>query len=108
MWEGERAGAMMSGPLISGSSQTAAPFQFPFIVLEGRVAFFYLQTPSPYFFGNNPPPRRLQFQPSSPFNFNPVTFTFNPRHLSISTSSPFNFQTSSLFHFLSFSLMVVV
>jgi hypothetical protein len=24
---------MMSGPLVNGSSQTAAPFQFPFIVL---------------------------------------------------------------------------
>jgi hypothetical protein len=29
-WEGEGL-AMMSGPLISGNSQTAAPFQFPFI-----------------------------------------------------------------------------
>jgi hypothetical protein len=31
--EGEGAGAMMLGPLVNGSSQTAAPFQFPFIVL---------------------------------------------------------------------------
>jgi hypothetical protein len=38
--EGEGAGAMMLGPLVSGNSQTAAPFQFPFIVLHGRGAFF--------------------------------------------------------------------
>jgi hypothetical protein len=29
-WEGEGL-AMMSGPLVSGNSQTTAPFQFPFI-----------------------------------------------------------------------------
>jgi hypothetical protein len=40
MREGEGAGAMMSGPLISGSNQPAAPFQFPFIVLHGQGAFF--------------------------------------------------------------------
>jgi hypothetical protein len=91
MWEGERAGAMMSGPLISGSSQTAAPFQFPFIVLEGRVAFFLFANPVAFFFWEQPPspspsistliafqfqPRHLHFQPSSPFNFNLVTFQF--------------------------------
>jgi hypothetical protein len=67
MREGEGAGAMMSGPLINGSSQTVAPFQFPFIVLDGRVAFFYFQTLLP------------SIQPSSPFNFNLVAFQFpNP------------------------------
>jgi hypothetical protein len=39
-----RDGAMMSGPLVNGSSQTIAPFQFPFIVLlHGRGAIFNLQ-----------------------------------------------------------------
>jgi hypothetical protein len=72
---------MVSGPLISVSCQTALPFQFPYIVLNGRVAFFYFQTLSP--------------------------FNFNPRRL-YSTPSLFNFQTPSLFYFLHFSLMVVV
>jgi hypothetical protein len=39
---------MMSGPLVNGSSQTAAPFQFPFIVLlHGCGAIFNLQPSSP-------------------------------------------------------------
>jgi hypothetical protein len=43
-----RGGAMMSGPLVNGSSKTAAPFQFPFIVLlHGRGAIFNLQPSSP-------------------------------------------------------------
>jgi hypothetical protein len=46
-WEGEGAGAVTSGPLVSSSSQTVTPFQFPFITLDGRAAFFYFQTPSP-------------------------------------------------------------
>jgi hypothetical protein len=79
---GEGAGAMVSDPLIRINSQTAEPFQFPYIVLDGRVAFFYFQTLSP--------------------------FSLNPRHLSISTLSPFNFQTLSLFYFLPFSLMAAV
>jgi hypothetical protein len=34
MWGGERrGGAMMSGPLVNDSSQTVAPFQFPFTIL---------------------------------------------------------------------------
>jgi hypothetical protein len=78
--EGEGAGAMMSGPLVSGSSQTAAPFQFPFIVLDGCDTFFNFN------------PRRLQLQPSSP----------------TSPSPPLNFQTSSLFYFLPFSLMAAM
>jgi hypothetical protein len=62
MWEGEWAWAMMSCTLVNGSSQTAAPFQFPFIVLlHGRGALFNFN------------PRRLlqlqshrQLHPSSP------------------------------------------
>jgi hypothetical protein len=64
--EGEGAGTMMSGPLVNGNSQTAAPFQFPNIVLDARVAL-------------------LQLQPSSPtstlvaFQFpNPIAFLFPP------------------------------
>jgi hypothetical protein len=52
----EGAGAMMSGPLVSSSSQTTMPFQSPFIVLDGRGAFFNFN------------PCRLQLQPSSHFN----------------------------------------
>jgi hypothetical protein len=39
---------MMLGPLVNGSSQNAAPFQFPFIVLlqHGRGAIFNLQPSS--------------------------------------------------------------
>jgi hypothetical protein len=86
--EGEAA--MMSGPLMNSSSQTATPFQFPFIVLlHGRGAFF-----------NFNPRLLLQLQSSSPtssliaFNFNPCRLqlqsllptsslitNFNPRHL---------------------------
>jgi hypothetical protein len=45
--EGEGLGAMVSGPLVSDNSQTKTPFQFPFIVLDGRVTIFYFQTSSP-------------------------------------------------------------
>jgi hypothetical protein len=40
-----RGGAMISAPLVNGSSQTATPFQFSFIVLlrHGRGAIFNLQ-----------------------------------------------------------------
>jgi hypothetical protein len=108
---------MMSGPLINSSSQTAAPFQFPFIVLShDRGSFF-----------NFNPHHLLQLQSSLPtsslvaFNFNPhhlqlqsslptssLIANFNPRHLQLQPSSPFNFQTPSLFYFLPFSLMPVV
>jgi hypothetical protein len=39
---------MMSGPLVNGTSQTAAPFQFPFIILlqRGRGPIFNLQPSS--------------------------------------------------------------
>jgi hypothetical protein len=33
MREGEGAGALMLGPLVSGTSQIAVPFQFSFIAL---------------------------------------------------------------------------
>jgi hypothetical protein len=92
---------MMTGPLISGSSQTATLFQFPFIILlHGRGAFFNFN------------PHLLQLQSSSPtsslvtFNFNPrhlqlqsslptssLIANFNPRRLQLQPSSPFSFQT---------------
>jgi hypothetical protein len=43
-----RGGAMMSGPLVNDSSQTAVPFQFPYIVLlHGQGTIFNLQPSSP-------------------------------------------------------------
>jgi hypothetical protein len=88
----------MSVPLVNGNSQTATPFQFPFIVLlHGRGTF------------NFNPRRLLQLQSSSPtsslvaFNFNPccqlhsslptstlIAFNFNPRRLSISKPRRFS------------------
>jgi hypothetical protein len=62
---------MISGPLVNVSSQTAVPFQFPFIVLLRHVrgAIFNLQPSS------SSPRSLLQLQSSSPtsslFNFNP-------------------------------------
>jgi hypothetical protein len=88
---------MMSGPLVNGSSQTAAPFQFPFIVLlHGRGTFFNLQSSSPTLslltFNFNP---RCQIHPSFPtstfvaFNFNPSRLSISkPRRFSISSPSP--------------------
>jgi hypothetical protein len=73
--EGEGVWEMMSGPLISGSSQTTVPFQFPFTILDGRVTFFYFQTPSPSISTLG----AFQFRPSVLFNLNLVTFQFpNP------------------------------
>jgi hypothetical protein len=52
-------------PLVNGSSQTAAPFQFQFIVLlHGRGAIFNLQPSSP-------PSTSILVATSSLFNFNP-------------------------------------
>jgi hypothetical protein len=75
---------MMSGPLVNGSSQTAAPFQFPFIVLlrHGRGVIFNLQPSS----CSSPPsisilvanfiPLQLQYSlPTSSL----VAANFNPR-----------------------------
>jgi hypothetical protein len=101
---------MMSGPLVNSSSQTAAPFQFPFIVLlHGRGAFFNLQPSSPSsasILVANFIPRRLQLQSSLPTSS--LITNFNPHHLQLQPSSPFNFQTPSLFYFLPFSLMPMV
>jgi hypothetical protein len=106
----EGAGVMMSGPLINDSSQTAAPFQFPFIVLlHGRGTFFnfnprrllQLQILVANFI-----PRHLQLQSSLPTSS--LVANFHPRRLQLQLSSPFNFQTLSLFYFLPFSLMPAV
>jgi hypothetical protein len=48
--EGEEVGATVSGPLINVISQTAAPFQFPYIILDSHVTFFYFQTSLPLYF----------------------------------------------------------
>jgi hypothetical protein len=78
---------MMSGPHVNGSSQTAAPFQFPYIVLlHGRGVIFNLQPLLPsstsILVANFIP---LQLQSSLPtstlvaFQFpNPVTLLFPP------------------------------
>jgi hypothetical protein len=93
-----RDGAMMSGPLVNGSSQTAAPFQFQFIVLLRHVrgAIFNLQpsSPSPRSFNFNP---RRQLHPSST---SILLANFIPRCRQLQPSSPFKFQTQSLCYFL--------
>jgi hypothetical protein len=99
---------MMSGPLVNSSSQTAAPFQFPFIVLlHGRGAIFNLQPTSPpstsILVGNFIP---LQLQSCLPTSS--LVANFNPRHRQLQPSSPFNFQTLSLCYFLPFFLMPAV
>jgi hypothetical protein len=116
-WE-EGAGAMMSGPLVNGSSQTAAPFQFPFIVLlHGQGAFFNFNphrllqlqpssSSSTSILVANFIPRRLQLQPSLPTSS--LIANFNPHRLQLQPLSPFNFQTLLLFYFLPFSLMPAV
>jgi hypothetical protein len=73
--------------------QTAAPFQFPFIILlqHGRGAIFNLQPSSP-------PSTSILVATSSLFNFNPPC--------QLHPSSPFKFQTPSLCYFLPFSLMM--
>jgi hypothetical protein len=74
---------MMSDPHVNGSSQTAAPFQFPFIVLlrHGRGAIFNLQPSS-----SSPPSTSilvanfipLQLQSSLPTS-SLIAANFNPR-----------------------------
>jgi hypothetical protein len=89
---------MMSGPLINGSSQTAAPFQLLFIILlHVQGAFFNLQPPSPSstsILVANFIPRRLQLQSLLPTSS--LIANFNPCRLQLQPSSPFNFQTQSL------------
>jgi hypothetical protein len=105
---------MMLGPLVNSISQTAAPFQFPFIILlHGQGAFFNLQPSSPsstsslVAFFNFIPRHLLQLHPSSPTS-SLVAFNFIHRRLQLQPSSPFNFQTPLLFYFLPFSLMPTV
>jgi hypothetical protein len=101
---------MMLGPLINGSSQSATPFQFSFIVLlHGRRAFFNLQPSSPTSTSvlvSNFIPCRLQHQSSLPTSS--LVASFNPRCLKLQPSPPFDFETLLLFYFLPFSLMPVV
>jgi hypothetical protein len=90
---------MMSGPLVNGSSQTEAPFQFPFIVLlrHGRGAIFNLQPSS----CSSPPSTSilvanfipLQIQSSLPTS-SLVTANFNPRRHS--NSKPRHCAISSI------------
>jgi hypothetical protein len=88
---------MMSGPLVNGINQTAAPFQFPFVVLlrHGRGAIFNLQPsslspPSTSILVTNFIPLQLQsslptsslvaanFNPRRHSNSNPVAVIFCP------------------------------
>jgi hypothetical protein len=95
---------MMSGPLVNNHSQTAAPFQFPFIVLlHGGGAFFNLQPSLPSstsILVTNFIPHRLQLQsslptsPSSPTS-TLIAFNFNPRCLSISKPRRFSISSPS-------------
>jgi hypothetical protein len=90
---------MMSGPLVNGSSHTAAHFQFPFIVLlrHGRGAIFNLQPsisspPSTSILVTNFIPLQLQSSlPTSSLiaaNFNPRRHSnFKPRRCAISSPS---------------------
>jgi hypothetical protein len=90
---------MMSGPLVNGSSQTAVPFQFPFIVLlrHGRGTIFNLQPSS----CSSPPSTSilvanfitLQLQSSLPTSCLVAT-NFNPRRHS--NSKPRRYAISSI------------
>jgi hypothetical protein len=99
---------MMSGPLVNESSQAAAPFRFPFIVLlHGRGAIFSLQPLPPsstLIIVTNFIPLQLQ----SSLSTSSLIANFNPRHLQLQPPSLFNFQTPSLCYFLAFSLMPMV
>jgi hypothetical protein len=84
-------------PLVNGSSQIAAPFQFPFIVLlHGRGTIFNLQPSSPpstSILVTNFIPLQLQSSfPTSSLvaaNFNPRRLSISrPRHCAISYPSP--------------------
>jgi hypothetical protein len=82
---------MMSGALVNGSSQTAASFQFPVIVLlHGRGAIFNLQPSSP-------PSTSILVDTSSHFIFNPPC--------QLHPSSP---QTSTLAAFKFLNLVAVL
>jgi hypothetical protein len=98
---------MMSGPLPNGSSQTAVPFQFPFIALlrHGQGAIFNLQPSS------SSPRSLLQLQSSSPtsclFNFNPPC-QLHPSSPPTSALVTIQFPNHVAVLFRSFSLMAVV
>jgi hypothetical protein len=101
---------MMSGQLVNGSSQTAAPFQFPFIVLlHGRGAIFNLQPSS-----SSPPSTSIlvanfiPFQLQSSLQPSSLVANFNPHRRKLQPSSHFKFQTPSLCYFSPFSLMFAV
>jgi hypothetical protein len=81
---------MMSDPLVNDSSQTAALFQFPFVVLLHRLGAIF------------------NLQPSSPPSTSILVANFNPLRCQLQPSLPFNFQTPSLCYFLPFSLMPAV
>jgi hypothetical protein len=94
---------MMSGPLVNGSSQTATPFQFPFVVLlrHGRGAIFNLQPSS-----SSPPSTSilvanfipLQLQSSLPTS-SLVAVNFNPRRHSNSKAvlfRPFSLMVTAV------------
>jgi hypothetical protein len=90
----------MSGPLVNGSSQTAAPFNF-------HLFFYYdmAEAPSSTFI----PRRLLQLQSSSPLHPSSTSIllgNFIPRRRQLQPSSPFKFQTPSLCYFTPFSLMM--
>jgi hypothetical protein len=90
---------MMSGPLVNDSRQTAATFQFPFVVLlQGRDAIFNLQPSSP-------PSTSILVATSSLFNFNPPC-QLHPSSPPTSTLVAFQFLNPSLCYFLPFSLMM--
>jgi hypothetical protein len=102
-----RGGAMMSSPLVNGSSQTETPFQFPFIVLlHGRGAIFNFQLSS-----SSPPSTSIlvanfiPLQLQSSLKTSSLVADFNTRRRQLQPSSPFKFQTPSLCYFLPFSLM---
>jgi hypothetical protein len=98
---------MISGPLVNVSSQTAVPFQFPFIVLLRHVrgAIFNLQPSS------SSPRSLLQLQSSSPtsslFNFNPPC-QLHPSSPPTSTLVSIQIPNPVVVLFLPFSLMAVV
>jgi hypothetical protein len=92
---------MMSSPLVNGSSQTAVPFQFPFIFYNDMA-----EAPSSTF----NPRRILQLQSSSPLHPSSTSIllaNFIPRNRQLQPLSPFKFQTPSLCYFLPFSLMML-
>jgi hypothetical protein len=93
---------MMSGPLVNGSSQTTAPFQF-------HLLLYYDMAEAPSLTLNPRARRLLQLQSSSPLHPSSTSIllaNFIPRRRQLQPSSPFKLQTPSLCYFLPFSLMM--